>query len=297
LATLNPGTPIDVVARGGLAAFFSGAPGVRRSLRLDAPEARPDTLRKEKYGRAYVLPASFSSAWHLFRAGVPERIGYAGDLRSPLLTKALPPEERYHYVRRYLNLLGEPFREPARTDFYFPTEEPAEFPAGPVLALAPGSRAPARRWFADRFAALIDALPPSAWASIVLLGAPEDAPHAQAVARAAKRPVLDLCGKTTLPVLGGLLKRCGALVTNESGLMHAAWAVGTPMVVLAGPSEPQCTSPFGPGIRVLQHREIPCVPCVRNDCFRAGADHMACLKAIGTTEVLSALRLLSSLPR
>ncbi len=289
LAAKNPGASIDVLAKGSLARLFEGAPGVRRVIPLDAPEAAPAALRLTGYGEAYALPPSFSSAWHLFRAGIPLRTGYAGDFRSPFLTRALPLDERFHYVRRYLGLLGEEGREVSRADFYFPTEDPADFPGGPVLAVAPGSRAPARRWFADRFAAAIDALPEKEWPTVLLLGAPEDAPFAEAVEKAVRRPVKNLCGKTSLPVLGGILKRCKSLVTNESGLMHVAWAVGTPMAVLAGPSEVQCTSPFGEGIKVLQHREIPCVPCVQNECFRAGDGYKACLKAIAPAEVLAAL--------
>jgi heptosyltransferase-2 len=260
LGERHPGAVIDVMVKGSLAAVFQGMPGVRKVI----PLSPPDVLKGEGYGTAYVLPGSFSSAWNVFRAGIPERIGYAGEGRSVLLTKALRLDERFHYVRRYLGLIGEEGREVGREDFYFPVQEPSfPLPAGPLLALAPGSRAVARRWFPERFAA--------------------------AVARGCRKPVVDLCGKTSLPELAGVLKRCGALLTNESGLMHVAWAVGTPVVVAAGPSEQRCTSPFGPGVRVLQHREIPCVPCVRNECYRAGEDRLACLKAIGAEEAVGAL--------
>jgi ADP-heptose:LPS heptosyltransferase len=196
-------------------------------------------------------------------------------------------DERFHYVRRYLSLIGEEGREISSTDFYFPVENPpSTLPAGPILAVAPGSRAPARRWFPERFAAVIDAAPQK---SVVILGAPEDAPWAEAVAAKTKRPVVNLCGKTTLPQLAGILKKCAALLANESGLMHVAWAVGTPTVVVAGPSEPRSTSPYGAAVKVLQHREIPCVPCVKNECYRLGADHMACLKAVAPAEASAAL--------
>ena len=64
----------------------------------------------------------------------------------------------------------------------------------------------------------------------------------------------------------------------------------TPTLVLAGPSEPRNTSPFGARVRVLQRREVPCVPCVRNECYRLGEDHMECMKRIGAGEALEALK-------
>jgi heptosyltransferase II len=284
----SPGADIDVVCKDSLAGFFAGAPAVRRSISLTSADASPAALRKERYEEAFALPSSFSSAWHLFRTGAAKRTGHAAEGRSLLLTKAFPVDERYHYVRRYLQLIGEEGREVLPGDLYFPAGGPLPpaFPAGgPTLAVAPGSRAPARRWPADRFAAVVDQWKGPA----VILGAPDDAPWARAVAKAVKRPVADFCGKTSLPVLGAVLKACAALVTNESGLMHAAWALGVPTVVVAGPSEPRCTSPFGSRVTVLQRRDLPCVPCVRNECFRPAESHMACLTGLSPAQVISAL--------
>jgi heptosyltransferase II len=289
-----PAEPLDVIAKLSTAAMFRGLPGVRRVWPLGSPEASPKALRRQGYDIAYILPTSFSSAWGAFLAGATERVGHAAEGRSWLLTWAVPLDERYHYTRRYLSLIGEENREASREDLFFPVENPPfPLPEGPLLAVAPGARAPARRWMPERFAELIRRLPPS-WKSVVLLGAASDDPFAQIVARSAGRPTLNLCGKTSLPVLGGILNRCRALVANESGLMHAAWAVGTPLVAVAGPSEPHCTSPFGPRVRIVIHREVPCVPCVKNECFRLGDDQMACLKAVSAEEVLSALSEVSS---
>jgi ADP-heptose:LPS heptosyltransferase len=91
-------------------------------------------------------------------------------------------------------------------------------------------------------------------------------------------------------LLGDVLRECAALVTNESGMMHVAWAVKTPTVALAGPSNPRLTSPFGVEIKVLQHREVPCVPCVKNECYRPADESMECMRKIEVEEVLEALR-------
>jgi heptosyltransferase-2 len=247
LAAKHPGALIDVLAKPSVAGVFNGMPGLRRVIRMNTPEAAPAALKIESYETSYILPTSFSSAWKMFRAGIPRRIGYAAEFRSFALTEALPLEERYHYVRRYLGLIGEEGRDVTPEDFYFPTEDPPfVLPEGPVFAIAPGSRAPARRWFPERFAAVVDGLPAG---TVLLLGAPEDAPWAARTADA-----------------------------------------GTPMVIVAGPSEPRCTSPFGARVRILQHREIPCVPCVKNECFRPAEDKVACLKAVPPSEVLSAVQ-------
>lgn len=293
-----PDSKVDVLTKPGLAEIFHGAPGVGDVFPLhpgEGPWALAQRLRSREYETAYILPPSFSSALSAWLAGIPARIGYATDFRSPLLTDARPQDERFHYVRRYGGLLGEPGRDVKAEDLYVPRapqketdrffEGKADFGAGKVLAVAPGSRAPARRWFPDRFAEVMNGLS-DGWSGVLLLGAPEDRPFADEVARLSRRPTINVCGQTTLPLAASLLERASVLLTNESGLMHVGWAVGTPLVVLAGPSNARVTSPFGPQVRVLQTREVPCVPCVRNDCYRRGEDNKLCLKRIRAKEVL-----------
>ncbi|MBK6880126.1 MAG: lipopolysaccharide heptosyltransferase II [Elusimicrobia bacterium] len=289
------GHALDVLCRPSVAGVFQGAPGVDAvwvSPRGESPWATARELKKRRYERAVILPPSFGSALAPCLAGIPERVGWSSDFRRLLLTRAVPVDERFHYVRRYLALIGEEGAEVPSTDLYFP-EAPAPGGwagdlTGRLLAVAPGSRAPARRWDPERFAETINRLPPS-WAGAVLLGAPEDAPVAARVESLCRRPVRNLCGKTTLPALAGVLKNCAALLTNESGLMHVGWAVDRPLVVVSGPSNVHATSPFGPHVRVIQHREIPCVPCVKNECLRAPDERNMCLKAVTVREVLDGL--------
>jgi heptosyltransferase II len=304
LAEKEPSAEIHVLARRPLAPLFERAPHAAAVVPFGPDEgflALAARLRRTGYHAGYVLPPSFSSALLFALARVPERIGHAADFRGPILTLAVRLDERHHYVRRYLGLLGEAGREVGPGDFYFPRpdrkddEAEAVFaahgipPDVPLLAMAPGSRAPARRWPAERFGRLLRALPEKDWPAVLLLGAAEDA-AAEAAAALGRRRVFNLCGRTGLIQLGDVLRRSAALVSNESGMMHVAWAVGTPTVVLAGPSEPRLTSPFGMRARVLQRREVPCVPCVRNECHRAGEGYMECLKRIEPEEVLEALR-------
>jgi heptosyltransferase-2 len=301
LGEKNPGAVIDVLAKPGLTEIFQGAPGVSGVVPLPPgknPLALARKIRSRTYDRAYLLPPSFSSALSVWLAGIPQRIGYATDFRSPLLTDARPLDERFHYVRRYLGLLGEPGAPVGTEDLHVPRSTEKELDAfmqtkggfgnGKTLAVAPGSRAPARRWFPERFAETINGLG-TEWESVLLMGAPEDRPIADAVARLTKRKTLNLCGETTLPLAAAILKRANALLTNESGLMHVGWAVGVPLVIAAGPSNPKITSPFGPQVQILQTREVPCVPCVRNECFLRGDAYKLCLKKITAQEAIDRL--------
>jgi heptosyltransferase-2 len=300
---------IDVLVKPGLAEIFNGAPGVNEVLTLRPGEglwALAWRLRARDYAVAYILPPSFSSAFSCRLAGIPRRIGYASDFRSPLLTEAIPLDERFHYVRRYGGLLGEAGTDVSASDLYVPRASEEETNAflsehkmsgtGKVLAVAPGSRAPARRWFPDRFAQVINGLG-SQWATVLLLGAPEDRPFADEVARLSRRTTINICGQTTLPLAASILARSTVFLTNESGLMHVGWAVGAPLVVLAGPSNTRVTSPFGPQVQVIQTRDLPCVPCVRNECYLRADDYKRCLKMIQAGEVIEKIKSISEKPQ
>jgi heptosyltransferase-2 len=301
LASQNAGAQIDVLAKAGLAPLFRGAPGVTEVLRLDSQDSPWTTARKlraRNYDTAYILPPSFSSAFSCWLAGIPRRIGTIGDFRRPLLTDPRPLDTRFHYIRRYLGLLGEPGPLTHTEDLYVPRateKEKKEFQAlgitlgtGKIFAVAPGSRAPARRWFPERFAEVINGLGPE-WSTILLLGAPEDRPFAEEIAKLCPRKVINLCGQTAIPLVAELLTCATVLLTNESGLMHVGWAVGVPLVVLAGPSNPRLTSPFGPQVRVIQTDQVPCVPCVRNECPLRGEKYKLCLKKIEANRVLETI--------
>jgi heptosyltransferase-2 len=126
----------------------------------------------------------------------------------------------------------------------------------------------------------------------VVFGGPGEEALAREVAGGA---ALDLGGRTDLPTLAAGLASCRAVVTNDSGPMHLAAAVGTPVVALFGAGEPRETGPLGPGHRVLRHAALACVPCRKNVCPRSGRGTFLqeaareCLGLIGVDEVLSAV--------
>ena len=125
----NPNVTLHVLVKPSLTDLFADAPGVDRVLPLkkeEGPLALAKTLRIERYDTAYILPPSFSSALAPWLAKIPERIGYNTDRRIFLLTNSQKLDERFHYVRRYLGLLGVPGEEITFRDFYVPEAPTAD---------------------------------------------------------------------------------------------------------------------------------------------------------------------------
>ncbi len=241
-----------------------------------------------------LLPRSFSSALVLRLTGVPRRIGRVGEGRDFLLTERLPPpptparplppdgedgatggpDGRFHRWRDYAELTERVLEEPV------PERYPLRVPAaaseaadrllapargrGPLVGLNPGSAAPARRWPAERYAALGCRLRHRLDARVAVVGERDEAALAGGVAR--KIPgAVSLAGRTDLATLMGVLGRLALLVTNDTGPMHVAAALGTPLVELCGAGDERVTGPRGREVRIVRER-LFCSPCVRNVC-------------------------------
>ncbi|NNK48590.1 MAG: glycosyltransferase family 9 protein [Gemmatimonadetes bacterium] len=140
-----------------------------------------------------------------------------------------------------------------------------------VVGLFPGANAESRRWPAGRFSALAQRMA-SAGHRVLVLGGPGEAGLTEVVARAgaAFGECEDHGGRTDLMGLSGLLAGCDVLVTNDTGPMHLAAALGTPVVALEGPADVRQTRPLGTRVRLVGRFDLPCVPCVRNRCPRTG---------------------------
>jgi heptosyltransferase II len=262
-------------------------------------------LRRRRYDEGVLLSAAFSAAW-LFRCGGVRRLrGTATDGRSFLLAERVAPEalRPYHRIDAYRLLLGanasDPCTEPRAHRIVPPEECVARWRArlpegpGPVVGLFPGAKAPARRWPAGRFAEVaprLAGLP----ARLVVMGGAGEATLTAAVA-AAVPGTLDAGGRTDLVDLAALLSLCDLLVTNDTGPMHLAGAVGTPTVSLWGPSDPSEVRQVGaPDIRV-SGPDLPCMPCRRNRCARRGVGtflpeaHEECMRLIEVESVVAAV--------
>jgi len=160
------------------------------------------------------------------------------------------------------------------------------------IALQPGARWENKRWPAGHYAELIRRMAgkfPDA--RFAILGAAEDRPLGEIIARAQPQRCLNLCGQTSLPEMVEWLRRCDLLVTNDTGPMHAAAALGRPLVAIFGPTEPRRTGPYGHLESVLRI-DLPCSPCLKSHCTYEKPDE--CLKAISPETVFErACRLLT----
>lgn len=162
-----------------------------------------------------------------------------------------------------------------------------------MVGFFPGSNAPARRWPPERFAAVARALAGAGVATVVMGGPGERAITAQVAAGAPG--TLDAGGATDLPGLAALLSVCDLVVTNDTGPMHLAGAVGTPTVTLWGPSNPAEVHPVGAAEDVrMAGPPLPCQPCFKNRCPRSGSGtmlaeaHEECMHLITVDEVVAA---------
>jgi heptosyltransferase-1 len=154
------------------------------------------------------------------------------------------------------------------------------------IAVNVSARWPTKRWPPGFFAATADRLRQDGAGPVVLIGGPDDRDAAQAVVGLMQVAPVDLTGETTPGLLPALLESASVLLTNDSGPMHIAAAVGTPVVALFGPTSSVRTGPYGKGHRVLTSG-IPCSPCFSRVCTHNV--HLECLKTIAPDRVLDAV--------
>ncbi len=156
------------------------------------------------------------------------------------------------------------------------------------IALQPGARWRNKRWPADSFAELVrQVVGQFADVRFAILGGTEDEPLAETISRGAPERCLNLAGQTSLPEMVEWLRRCELMVTNDSGPMHVAVALGKPVVALFGPTEPRRTGPYGRLEQVIRH-PLPCAPCMKPHC--AWSRPMECLTTISPTMVFERVR-------
>ncbi len=295
---------IDVLAPRWTLPLVERMPEVRRAidlpaghgeLRLAARWKLARRLRSERYDEAIVLPNSFKSALVPFLAGIAIRIGYIGEARFGLLTNArrLPAKRLPQIAQRYAELAlprGEQLRLPLpalelRVDDAARRAVLARLGLErqrPAVALCPGAEyGPAKRWPARYFAELAQGIA-ARGCSVWLIGSPNDAPLGAEIARAAGGACRNLCGETTLGEAIDVLSATGFVVTNDSGLMHVAAALGKPLIALYGSSSPEFTPPLSPNAQILT-LGLQCSPCFERAC---PLGHFNCMNQLLPDRVL-----------
>jgi heptosyltransferase-2 len=158
-----------------------------------------------------------------------------------------------------------------------------------IIGLNPGaSYGPAKRWPAEKFAALAGQLHRTLDSVLLLFGTDADRQAAKEITEACSDPsrVMDLTGRTTLAQAMGLISRCHVFVTNDSGLMHVAAALATPTVAIFGSTNPVTTGPFSVKSSVVRS-DLACGPCLETHCPKK---HFQCMETIGVDDVLHGVR-------
>src|SRR5437879_9237428 len=269
-------------------------------------------LREKKFDVALLLQNAFEAAWLAWRARIPERIGYARDGRSFLLTKAIsPPRQREipaHEKFYYLELLRRAGWLDSIQDETFiglRVSEEKRRSADELLrnsgvrqgvlriAIAAGaSYGSAKCWPASRFAEVANRLQAEADADVLLFGTAAEASVSAAISAEMRRPPIDLTGKTAIADLPALLWQCHLFLGNDSGAMHVAAAVGLPVVAVFGPTDPEGTAPVTRRCSIVQQKPY-CSPCFLRHC---PTDHR-CMTLVTADMVEAAARpWLSSIP-
>jgi heptosyltransferase II len=252
---------------------------------LTGRERSAKELRAQKFDVALLLQNAFDAAWLAWRAGIPERIGYARDGRSLLLTKKIPvpkegeipPHEQFYYLellRRagWINSLpGKSFVTLDVSEEHRRQAEETLSSAGArtnAVRIATGAGASygsAKCWPPDRYANFVNRFRSHTDADVILFGTATEQKVCDSIAAGIKGPSISLVGKTTIADLPALLSRCHLFVGNDSGAMHVAAAVGLPVVAIFGPTDPHGTAPITPRCTVVQEKPY-CSPCFLRRC-------------------------------
>ena len=249
-----------------------------------------------QFDTAYVLPNSLKSALLPFLASIPKRIGYLGEARIGLLTHRLKnPKNKPPMVAFYSALSGEAGLDADRPQLHVPeadinaTLAELGLQRGAYTVFAPGSEyGPAKRWPAAHYVALANQLA----GPVLLLGSGKEAELCAEIA--AKAPnCLNLAGKTTLNQAILAQAASKLIVSNDSGLMHVAAALGVPQVAIFGSSSPLHTPPLSEKAVVLWLKTDPaytppldCAPCFEREC---PLGHTRCLNDLSAERVLAAI--------
>jgi heptosyltransferase-2 len=280
-----PGAEITILARPYVAFIYKDQQVCDSMMFVDYKRDMVGEIRAQKFDIAVLLQNAFEAAWFAWRAGIPERIGYARDGRSLLLTKAVSvpktgeilAHEQYYYLE-LLRRIGwlDSLPNESFIKIHVPEENrqrAAAFllsagakPDNLRVAIGAGaSYGSAKCWLPDRFAELANRLQAQANADVILFGTPAEAAVSSAIAAGMRRAPIDLTGKTAINDLPALLSQCHLFIGNDSGAMHVAAAVGLPVVAVFGPTDPFGTAPVTPKCSIVQEKPY-CSPCFLRRC-------------------------------
>jgi heptosyltransferase II len=304
LRSRYPDRPVDVLATSLCAPLADYMPGVRQAIIGDLPRGRlawPEhsalaaRLKREDYGSALVMPRTWKSALAPFLAGIPQRTGFLGEARLLVLNDIRLGEHKLPRMVDRCSMLalprgaGQPsswplpeLAVPAAASAAWRQSRSLNSDGRAVVALAPGAVGPSKRWPASAYAGLTRRLLTEG-AAVWVLGSPaEKALAAEIVGDTGAR---DLTGPDLRDAIFALASATIA-VSNDSGLLHVAAALGIPTIGIFGPTSPWHWAPLNPLAAIIETKSaLECRPCHKPVC-RFG--HHRCMGEIGIEEVVAA---------
>jgi heptosyltransferase II len=303
-----PKRPVDVLTTSMVAPLLDYMPGVRRGIVVDLPRTRlafgrhralARRLRAEGYGRALIMPRTWKSALAPALAGVPQRTGFFGEARLGLVNDLRFGERRLARMIDRCAALALPKGADIPSQWPLPElKVPAPELAAwrerlaltsdgrPVVALAPGAVGPSKRWPAAYYTDLARGLAAEG-ALVWVIGGPGEKEIAAQIVRADPDDIRDLTGPDLRNAILALAA-ANTAVSNDSGLLHVAAALGTPAVGIFGPTSPWHWAPLNPIAAVIETKtDLPCQPCHKPVC-RLG--HHLCMRDISVDQVGTAIR-------
>jgi heptosyltransferase-2 len=300
-----PLAEITLLVRPWVAGLFSSAYYIDRVWSENKPTTLKNwiritrDIRGRKFDVALLLPNSFESALMVFMGRVRQRIGYATDGRRWMLTDAIAKtSESRHQVHYYLDLakaLSAVTNCPSISIEATTSERDSArqllaeegIPANePFLVLNPGAAyGSAKRWHQERFAKVAESLAHEMGLQVAIIGSEAERTIAEQIRELTRMRTAVLNGKTSLETLIGVLAESRLMITNDSGPMHIAAALGIPTVAIFGSTDERATGPWGLKTRVVKH-SVECSPCLLREC---PIDHR-CMNAVTVDEVYRAAK-------
>ena len=304
LAARNPHSDIDMLAPAWSLPIISRMPEVREGIVLSTRHGEfglgkrrslARLLRQKSYRQAIILPRSLKAALVPWLAGISRRTGFRGELRYGLINDVRPFDKNVlnQTVKRFVALGLDPGESlpdipSPKLSVSFEGQRRAmdkfDLSSGrPVVAMMPGAEyGTAKCWPIEYFSEVAAALAESGF-DVWVLGSEKDAAAGATISRDGH--ARNLCGKTELTEVIDLLADCGQAITNDSGLMHIAAAVGSGVTGIYGSTSPDFTPPLTDN-RVLHYLQLDCSPCFQREC---PLGHLRCLRDITPSTVLDGL--------
>ena len=303
-----PERPIDILTTTLCAPLLDYMPGVRSGIVCDLPRRRlalsehialARRLRDANYGSALIMPRTWKAALAPYLAGIPERTGFIGEARFGVLNDIRFGERKLPRMIDQCGALALPKNATLPADWPLPDLNVPMSAAQswrslrglgddgrPVIAFAPGAVGPSKRWPIDSYAEVARRLTAENF-NVWVLGSPNEAPLAAEITKIAGPRARDL----TSPDLRNAilaLKLARAAVSNDSGLLHVAAAIGTPSIGIFGPTSPWHWAPLNPLAATIETRtQLPCRPCHKPTCR---FEHHLCMRDIPPQQVLDAVQ-------